>query len=239
MKLDPYRAANQEDLVRDHLVLVKRIAYRLMAKLPPSVDVDDLIQVGLMGLLDAAQHFDEEQKAPFEVYASQRVRGAMLDELRLMDWWPRSARKIMREIEAAMQELQQSLKRNPFEREVADLLGISLPEYQQKLQEASGHQLLYYEDFHTGDETSFLDRHVSSTILNPLNTIEEEGFKKKLIEAIQSLPEREQLLMSLYYEQDLNLREIGMIMEITESRVCQLHTQAIGRIRSLLQDWIK
>ncbi|MDE3020270.1 MAG: RNA polymerase sigma factor FliA [Pseudomonadota bacterium] len=239
MKVDPYRTASQEDLVRDHLPLVKRIAYRLMAKLPPSVEVDDLIQVGLMGLLDAAQHFDEEQKAPFEIYASQRIRGAMLDELRQMDWWPRSARKLMREIEAAMQELQQSLKRTPLEREVADLLGVSLGDYQQKLQEAAGHQLLYYEDFFNGDEAGFLDRHVFSDAINPLVVLEDDGFRQKLLEAIRLLPEREQLLMSLYYEEDLNLREIGLILEVTESRVCQLHTQAIGRIRSMLRDWIK
>jgi len=227
----------EESLVK-HAPLVKRIAYHLMARLPASVQVDDLIQVGMIGLLDAVSNYDGSQGAQFETYAVQRIRGAMLDELRQSDWLPRSARKNQRQIEAAMNALEQRLGRTPAEGELAKELGVSLAEYQQMLLDARGSQLLHYEDFQEGDEESFLEHHITDDRANPLEQLQEEGFRQNLVAAIGVLPEREKLMMAMYYEQELNLREIGEVLGVSESRVCQLHSQAIARLRSHLKDWL-
>jgi RNA polymerase sigma factor for flagellar operon FliA len=207
----------------------------MMVKLPNSVEVDDLIQAGMMGLLDAASRYDEFRGAQFETYAAQRIRGAMLDELRGADWLPRSMRRDMRRIEAAIHRLQQQLGHAPLESEIAKELGVSLAEYQQMLQEARGAQLIYYEDFHDNDDEDFFERHDFDNDSNPLALLQDERFRVALIEAIDKLPERERLMMALHYEQDLNLREIGEVMEVSESRVCQLHSQAVARLRSILK----
>lgn len=240
MRKVDYAEINRDQLVQQHLPLVKKIAYRIMAKLPPSVQVDDLIQVGLMGLLEAAANYNSAQNAEFEAYATQRIRGAMLDELRQQDWQPRSARRMMREIEAVMHQLEQRLKRPPTEQEMAQAMNLSVPEYQERLNDASGHQLLYYEDFRGPEEGHFLEQyHHDRDAGEPLACLEAEGFREVLVAAIADLPPREQLLMSLYYDEELNLREIGEVMEVTESRVCQLHAQAIARLRGRLKDYIK
>lgn len=218
--------------------LVKKVAYHMMAKLPPSVQVDDLIQVGMIGLLDAVSNFDGSQGAQFETYAVQRIRGAMLDELRHSDWLPRSARKSMRQIEAAMNILEQRLKRPPLEKEVAQQLGIGLEEYQQMLFDAHGSQLLHYEDFQSDSEDDFLEHFSVGDAANPLAILEDEGFRGHLIEAIKQLPEREQLLMAMYYDEELNLKEIGAVLGVSESRVCQLHSQAVARLRGFMKAWI-
>ena len=207
----------------------------MMVKLPNSVEVDDLVQAGMIGLLDAAGRYDEFRGAQFETYAAQRIRGAMLDELRGSDWLPRSMRRDMRRIEAAIHRLQQQLGRTPLESEIAKELEVTLPEYQQMLQEARGAQLIYYEDFHDEDNEDFFDRHNFDNDSNPLALLQDGRFKAALIKAIDQLPERERLMMSLHYEQDLNLREIGEVMEVSESRVCQLHSQAVARLRSSLK----
>lgn len=219
--------------------LVKRIAYHLMARLPASVQVDDLIQVGMMGLLDAASNYDDTQGAQFETYAVQRIRGAMLDELRQNDWLPRSARKNLRRIETAMSALSQHLGRAPTEREVADGLHVNLEEYQQMLLDARGCQLLHYEDMQQdGEDNDFFEHHCADNSSEPFANIQDERFRAKLIEAIGILPEREKLMMAMYYEEELNLREIGAVMGVSESRVCQLHSQAVARLRSYLKGWL-
>lgn len=218
--------------------LVKRVAYHLMVRLPASVQVDDLIQVGMIGLLDAISNYDGNQGAQFETYAVQRIRGAMLDELRQSDWLPRSARKHLRQIETAIATLEQRFKRAPSEGELAKELGISLTEYQQILLDARGSQLFYYEDFKDEGEEGFLDRHLADSAANPLEMLQNEGFRAQLVEAISTLPEREKLMMAMYYEEELNLREIGEVLGVSESRVCQLHTQAVTRLRSQLKDWL-
>ena len=200
------------------------------------VEVDDVIQAGMMGLLDAVNRYQESLGAQFETYASQRIRGAILDELRSCDWVPRSVRKNMRRIEAAVNELEQKLKRTPTEQELATHLKASLAEYQQWLQDARGYQLVYYEDFQETDDDRFLDRHAASSHPDPADVLEEEGMRELLVAAIDSLPEREKLMMSLYYEKDLNLREIGEVLGVSESRVCQLHTQAIARLRAKMRN---
>jgi RNA polymerase sigma factor for flagellar operon FliA len=229
--------ADKNQLLADHAPLVKRLAHQMKAKLPPSVEVDDLIQAGMIGLLDAVSRYEENHGAQFETYAVQRIRGAMLDELRSSDWLPRSMRQNMRKIEVAMSELQQRLGRPPNESEVAKQLKLSLADYQDLLTEGGGHQLVYYEDFHDGDGNEhFLDRYCTDEGGDPLQALMNTGFRSALIEAIDSLPEREKILMGLYYEQEMNLKEIGAVMGISESRVCQLHSQAISRLRSTLRE---
>lgn len=217
--------------------LVKRIAYQLMARLPASVQVDDLIQVGMIGLLDAVSNYDDTQGAQFETYAVQRIRGAMLDELRQSDWLPRSARKALRQIEVAMNVLEQRMGRAPTEREVADELHVSLGDYQQMLLDARGCQLLHYEDMQTGEDEDFFERHCADDSSEPYAKLLDGKFREKLIEAIGILPEREKLMMAMYYEEELNLREIGEVLGVSESRVCQLHSQAMARLRSKLKEW--
>lgn len=227
--------SDKEECLKEYAPLVKRIAHHMMVKLPSSVEVDDIIQAGMIGLLDAASRYDEFRGAQFETYAAQRIRGAMLDELRGADWLPRSMRRDMRRIETAIHRLQQVLGRAPIESEIAKELGVPLPEYQLMLQEARGAQLIYYEDFHDDDNEDFFERHNFDNDTNPLSLLQDERFKKALIKAIDQLPERERLMMALHYEQDLNLREIGEVMDVSESRVCQLHSQAVARLRSMLK----
>lgn len=225
---------DKEQLVLQYAPLVKRIAHHLMAKLPPSVQVDDLIQNGMLGLLDAIGRYEDGLGAQFETYAIQRVRGAMLDGLRSNDWLPRGLRREMRRVEAAISALQQQHGRTPTEGELAAALGMSLDEYQKLLLEARGHQLVYLEDLceDEGDSEEFLERHLVSDQLDPLATLLDQGTRETLVRAIEGLPEREKLMMALYYDEELNLREIGEVLGVTESRVCQLHTQAIARLRA-------
>jgi len=230
-----YNAAGQPDrdqLVRRFVPLVKRIAYHLMARLPANVQFEDLLQNGMLGLLDALERFEEGFGAQFETYATQRIRGAMLDGLREDDSLPRHLRREMRRIETAMAQLEQSLGRAPHEGEIAGHLGVSLAEYQKSLQDARGHQILHFEDFSGEDDEGFLDRHFSNDEANPFRLLEDKGLREALVLAIEQLPEREKLVMALYYEQELNLKEIGEVLGVTESRVCQLHSQAIGRLRA-------
>jgi RNA polymerase sigma factor for flagellar operon FliA len=227
--------------LEDHIDLVKKIAYQLKSKLPRNIEEDDLIQAGMIGLLDALNRYEDTQQAQFETYASLRIRGAMLDELRNMDWLPRSVRENMRKIENAILELQKKLSRNPTENEIADNLKLSIQDYHKFLAENSGHQLLYLEDFVTNeDDDSYLDRYQTGKKDNPLESLLELGFRDALAKAIDELPERERLMMALYYEQELNLKEIGAVLDVSESRVSQIHSQAISRLRTLLkeQKWI-
>jgi RNA polymerase sigma factor for flagellar operon FliA len=228
--------ADRDHLLEQHMPLVKRLAHHMKAKLPPSVEVDDLIQAGMMGLLDAINRYEETHGAQFETYAVLRIRGAMLDELRNNDWMPRSTRQNMRKVEGAMNSLQQKLGRAPTESEVAKSLKISLAEYQDLLSDGSGHQLIYYEDFHDDDgNDSFLDRYAVDDS-DPLRSLLETDFRQAVIDAIDGLPPREKILMGLYYEEELNLKEIGAVMGVSESRVSQLHTQAVARLRAALRE---
>jgi len=230
--------ADKNTLLTDHMPLVKRLAHQMKAKLPPSVEVDDLVQAGMIGLLDAINRYEENHGAQFETYAVLRIRGAMLDELRSSDWMPRSTRQNMRKVESAMHELTQQLGRPPSESEVAKALKLSLADYQEMLGDSGGHQLLYYEDFHDSEEggsDSFLDRYAQDDD-DPLKALLETDFRQAVIDAIDALPPREKMLMGLYYEEELNLKEIGAVMGVSESRVSQLHTQAVARMRAYLKE---
>lgn len=229
------------DLLEQYMPMVKRLAHHMMGRLPPSVEEDDLVQAGMLGLIDAISRYDEAQSAQFEAYAIQRIRGSMIDELRQSDWMPRSARQSMRRIEQVITALQHRIGRQPNETEIAAEMKVPLAEYQSMLGDARGHQLLYFEDFGDSDEDdSFLDKQSADESSMPLPQLLDANLRACIIAGIENLPEREQLLMSLYYEQELNLREIAEVFGVSESRICQLHGQAIARLRARLKEdaWI-
>jgi RNA polymerase sigma factor for flagellar operon FliA len=235
-----YTAKGQLDrnaLIKQYQPLVRRLAHHMMAKLPPSVEVDDLIQVGLIGLADALTRFESSQGVQFETFATQRIRGAMLDELRENDWMSRGSRKSQKEIETAMRRVENKLGRAPKESEIAAELGMSLPDYQSLLGKVRGTQLVYLEDMsgRNEDDDSYLDRHVADTAADPLNMLRDQKLREALVAAIKLLPEREQYIMSMYYEQDMNLKEIAAVLDVTESRICQLHSQSIARLRAKMR----
>ena len=225
-------------LLKQHSSLVRRLAHQMIAKLPANVEIDDLIQVGMIGLHDALGRFDAGQGVQFETFATQRIRGAMLDELRGNDWMSRGNRKQQRDIEGAVHRLEQKLGRAPHESEIAAEMGITLSQYQDILTKVRGTQLVYLEDM-SGDEggDEFLDRHVANEDANPLSMLQDHRMREALVEAIKNLPEREQYVMSMYYEHDMNLKEIAAVLGVTESRVCQLHSQSIARLRVKLREW--
>ena len=225
-------------LLKQHNVMVKRIAHHMHAKLPASVEVDDLIQVGMMGLADAISKYDSQHGAQFETYANQRIRGAILDELRSTDWMSRTSRKEQKSIEKAIHISAQKLGRNPSEQEIANELGISLCAYQEMLSKSRGNQLLYLEELtiQADGDDGFLDRFISDSESDPLHLLENQTMRKALVDAIGLLPEREQCIMSMYYEQEMNLKEMAEVLGITDSRVSQLHSQTIARLRQKLKN---
>ena len=225
-------------LLEQYSPLVRKIAHQLAAKLPPNVEVDDLIQVGMLGLSEALVRFDLAQGVQFETFATQRIRGAMLDELRSSDWMSRGDRRSQRQIEAAVHKLEQRLGRSPQESEIAKEMGLTLAAYQELLGKVRGTQLMYLEDM-VGDDPDddFLDRHMVDLDSNPADLLSDQRMRLALIKAIENLPEREQYVMSMYYEHDMNLKEIAAVLGVTESRVSQLHSQSIARLRSKLRDW--
>lgn len=229
---------DNSSLIKQYSPLVRRLAHQMIAKLPANVEIDDLIQVGLIGLTDALSRFDIGQGVQFETFATQRIRGAMLDELRGGDWMSRGTRRQQREIEAAVHKLEQTLGRAPLESEIAVAMGVSLGEYQELLGKVRGTQLVYLEDM-SGDEgdEDYLDRHVADDSGNPMAQLQDHRMRQALVAAIKNLPEREQFVMSMYYEHDMNLKEIAAVLKVTESRVCQLHSQSIARLRVKLRDW--
>lgn len=224
------------EIVENHAPLVKRIAYHLIAKLPHTVDVADLIQEGMIGLLDASQNYNTEQGASFETYAGIRIRGAMLDEIRRNNWAPRSVHRKAREIAAIMQEIEQREGRHAQDSEIAQAIGISTNEYHQQLYNSSAHQLFSLDELTDHDQT--LAQPISENESEPEQKVQKSGFQRALSEAIQTLPERERLMMSLYYNEELNLKEIGEVLDVSESRVSQIHSQTIIRLRSKLGDWV-
>lgn len=237
-----YTAHGQLDrdaLIRQHAPMVRRIAQHMIARLPANVEMDDLVQVGMIGLADALSRYEASQGAQFETFAMQRIRGAMLDELRDTDWMSRSSRKGQKDIESAIARLEQQLGRAPREAEIAQAMGMGLEEYQSLLARARGTQLLYLEDVSGEDEdggSGFLDRHVSDDQADPFALLRDQRLRRALVAAIGQLPEREQMVMSMYYEHEMNLKEIAAVLDVTESRVSQLHSQAIARLRVKMRE---
>jgi RNA polymerase sigma factor for flagellar operon FliA len=225
-------------MLKQYSPLVRRLAHQMIAKLPANVEIDDLIQVGMIGLTDALTRFDAGQGVMFETFATQRIRGAMLDELRGTDWMSRGNRKHQRDIETALHKLEQKLGRPPSEGEIAKEMGITLGEYQDLLNKVRGTQLIYLEDMSGQDgDNDYLDRHVVEQGSDPLAQLADQRMRQALVDAIKNLPEREQFVMSMYYEEDMNLKEIAAVLGVTESRVCQLHSQSIARLRTRLRSW--
>ena len=210
-----------------YVPLVRHEALRLQVRLPASVELDDLLQAGGIGLLNAIERYDSLQGTAFTTYAVQRIRGAMLDELRSRDWVPRSVRRNAREVAQAMQKLEQQLGRPATESELAQTLGITLAEYRQILLDTNNSQLFSYDEWREG----LLEGHEEA---NPLHHLLEGSLRQRVIEAIEALPEREKMVLTLYYQEELNLKEIGAVLEVGESRVSQLHSQAIKRLRAKL-----
>ena len=234
----PIAYNNQIDktaLLEQHTVLVKRIAYHLLARLPASVIVDDLIQSGMSGLFEAASNFDPTKGASFETFAGIRIRGAMLDEIRRGDWTPRSVHKNSRMVSEAIKQLEGQLGRDVTDIEVAEKLDISLNEYHHILSEVSTGKILGIDDLGVNEDAI----HFEEACLggDPYQDIEHRAFKKGLGECISSLPEREALVLSLYYDEELNLREIGQVLDVSESRVSQIHSQGMHRLKSRMQSW--
>src|SRR5690606_7974096 len=222
-------------VVERHGELVRRIAHHLAARLPSSVEVDDLIQAGMLGLIDADRNFQSDQGAAFETYASIRIRGAMIDEIRRGDWVPRSVHRKYRDVVAATRQVEQDTGRAASAQEVAAQLDVPLDEYHRMLEAAARGQLISLDahlEEHDGEP-----RLAAGSTASPAREFEYTAFREALGGAIGHLPEREQLVLSFYYEQEMNLREIGAVLSISESRVCQIHGQAMLRLRARLGDW--
>jgi RNA polymerase sigma factor for flagellar operon FliA len=221
-------------LVIEHQSLVRRIAYHLLARLPASVEVDDLIQAGQVGLIEAARNYRAEAGAAFATFASARIRGAMIDELRRGDWVPRSVHRRARDIAAAVSRVESRSGRDASDTEIAEELGVSLGDYHLMSQDAARGPMLSLDGMsEDGHAPEVADEQT------PEQRLTDAGFRAAVATAINALPERERLVMSLYYEQELNLREIGGVLDVTESRVCQIHAQAVSRLRSRLADWTR
>jgi RNA polymerase sigma factor FliA len=237
MKLQPHYEPRLDQLdasvVARHAELVRRIAHHLAARLPASVEVEDLVQAGMIGLIEAARKFDAANGAAFETFASVRIRGAMIDEIRRGDWVPRSVHRKSREASAAIHQIEQRCGRSAEATEVAEAVGLSMDEYSQLIGDAARGRVLSLEAQLEGiGESSIEGSHPS-----PLQRLECAAFRDELANAIADLPDREKLMLSLYYQEELNLREIGQVLGVSESRVCQIHGQAMLRLRSRLLDW--
>ncbi len=221
-------------LVQEYAPLVKRIANHLRGRLPDGVDQDDLVQVGLIALLDAARQYSPAKGASFETYAGIRVRGAMLDEVRNTDWTPRSVYRRQRELTAAIQAVENRTGKPADAREIAAELGVGLEEYFRIVTAAAAHRLFSLDQ--EGDDGDMPVHQIQDPDNEPSLELESDEFRQALTRAIQSLPEREALVMSLYYDEELNLKEIGEVLGVTESRVCQIHGQALARVRALMHE---
>jgi RNA polymerase sigma factor for flagellar operon FliA len=223
-------ARETEALVMRHAELVKRIAYHLAGRLPASVEVDDLIQAGMLGLLEAAANYSEGRGASFETYAGIRIRGAMLDGLRKLDWAPRSVHRKARAVAKAIREIESEIGREARDVEVADRMGMKLSEYHRIVEDSAGCQISSL----TTEEGEIT---LTDSSADPFRDVVDEDFRAALTDAIAGLPERERLVMSLYYDDELNLKEIGAALRVSESRICQIHGQALVRLQARLAGW--
>nr|WP_224745939.1 RNA polymerase sigma factor FliA [Neiella litorisoli] len=230
-----YQEQQRDDLVRQHADLVKRIAHHLKGRLPASVQVDDLIQAGMIGLLEALKNYDQSKGAAFETYAGIRIRGAMLDELRRGDWSPRSVHQQNRRVADAIKAVEQETGRDAHDAEVAARLEMSLTDYHQLLASLNSGRIIGIEDLGVSEDA--LSPEIQQNESTPFQELSEQQFQRSLVEAIKTLPEREALVLSLYYDDELNLREIGDVLSVSESRVCQIHSQAMHRLKARLQSW--
>ena len=226
----------KDELIEAHRPLVKRIANHLAARMPASVQIDDLVQSGMIGLLEAAKKYDADKGASFETFAGIRIRGAMLDEIRKGDWGPRSVYRNSRRVSEAVQSVESKLGRDARDAEVAAELNVKIDDYYTMLSDLKGCRLFSFEELFDSEESRMQAR---SGDRGPQADIQEEKFKMALIEAIDKLPEREKLVLMLYYDEEMNLKEIGKVLGVSESRVSQIHSQAAVRLRSRLNQWLR
>lgn len=234
---DNAQKTGNEIRIEDHASLVKRIAYHMMLRMPASVQVDDLIQAGMIGLLEAAQKYDASRGASFETYAGIRIRGAIVDEMRRGDWAPRSVHRNARRVAQAMAAVEARTGRDAQDAEVAQELGVELEDYFAMLRDASASRLFSYEETFGEDEYRMEVAGTGSEHTSPLDNIQRDALKQSVAQAITQLSEREQMVLALYYDEELNLKEIGQILGVSESRVSQIHSQAALRLRNRLTDW--
>jgi RNA polymerase sigma factor for flagellar operon FliA len=234
----PVGEVPQHELVQKHADLVKRIAYHLVSRMPPNVEVDDLIQAGMLGLLDAGKHYSPTKGANFETYAGIRIRGAMLDEVRKSDWTPRSVHRNMREMADVIRKIENAKGQDASPVDIAEGLGVTITEYHKLVQDAASCRVFSFDQMGANDDESSPADHARDEGPGPFDQIEDAGFRDALAGAIHVLPEREKLVLSLYYDEDMNLREIGAVLDVSESRVCQIHGQALVRLRARLAEWL-
>lgn len=223
--------------IGEYAGLVKRIAQHMLARMPSCVQLEDLIQAGMVGLLEASQKYDPSQGASFETYAGIRIRGSIVDEIRRGDWSPRSVHRNSRSITEAMNKVENRLGRDASDQEVADEMGIEIEEYHRMAKDTMGTRLFSLEEACSDDDSRMPSSHDSIAFLSPQDGVSREGLKKSLAQAINNLPERERMVLALYYDEELNLKEIGLVLGVSESRVSQIHSQAAARLRARLVDW--
>jgi len=235
---DPIGDVPQQELVIRYADLVKRIAYHLVSRMPPNVEVDDLIQSGMIGLMDAARNFSANKGANFETYAGIRIRGAMLDEVRKSDWTPRSVHRSMREMAEVVRRIENEQGHDAAPADIASGLGVSIEEYHKLVQDAASCRVFSFDQTAPSDDESSPAARARDERPGPLDRMEQEDFRLALAGAIDALPEREKLVLSLYYDDEMNLREIGEVLDVSESRVCQIHGQALVRLRARLVEWL-
>jgi len=235
--------AHQKDkLILEYAPLIKFIAQKIAVRLPSNIELDDLISSGVIGLMDAIEKYDPTRDNKFKTYAEFRIRGAILDELRAQDWVPRSVRDKAKMLDRATLELEASLGRSANEEEVAAKLGVSMEDYYDLLNQVRPISVLSIDDaatFSNVDKKSILNILEGCKLNNPLTQLNLKSVKEVMAKAIEDLPERQRLVLSLYYYEDLNLKEIGKILRVTESRVSQLHAQAISRLRAKLAQFFE
>ncbi len=224
----------RDQRIIEHIGLVKRIAYHLIARLPSNVQVDDLIQSGMLGLIEASRHYDPSQGASFETYAGIRVRGAMLDDVRHADWSPRSLHRKLRQLKEAAHIIENQTGREATDQEIAEQMEVSLEDVQAIRRDSANAQIFSLDQ---QEDDPGQQARLPSGESDPLETLQNNNFKLGLAKVIGTLSEREQMVMSLYYNEELNLKEIGQVLEISESRVCQIHSQALKTIRQRMTDW--
>jgi len=230
------KAPNYDELMTEYAPFVKRIAYHMMTRLPSNIQLEDIVQTGMIGLFEALKAYDVSKGASFETYARIRIQGSMIDEVRRCDWTPRSVYKKSRQISEAIRNVENEKGSDASDSEIAEQLGMSLDDYYAMVKDAAGCQLLSYEDISAVGGCQ--DEYDSSDMENPYDQLQEEDFKQGLVEKIEGLPEREKMVMALYYDEEFNLREIGEVLGITEGRVCQIHGQALLRLKSRMTAWV-
>lgn len=226
---------SSNELIKEYASLVKRIAHHLLGRLPASVQSDDLIQAGMIGLLEAYRNYDGSKGASFETYAGIRIRGSMLDEIRKGDWAPRSVHRNSREIAKAIRQIENETGRDARDHEVAELMKITLNEYHQMLKDTAGTRIFGFDDIGVTEDS--FSENIKGIFPGPLDSLQKHDFKQKLANEVAGLPERERLVLALYYDEELNLREVGDVLGVSESRVSQIHSQAMLRLQARMREW--